>query len=215
VSPTITVVDYGMGNLHSVARAVEHVGGTPKLTADPSEVAGAERLILPGVGAFEACKSNLVAAGMVEPVLEFLSTGRPFLGICVGMQLLFDRSEEFGSHDGLGLIPGVVRAIPSERSDGSRRKVPHIGWSALELGASNEAWNGSLFDGATPGRSTAYFVHSFAGEPAEARDSFATADYDGYRLCAAVRRDNMFGVQFHPEKSAALGLGLLRRFQQQ
>ena len=206
----VTVVDYGVGNLFSIARSIEKAGGEARLSADPDEVAGAERLLLPGVGAFGACAAQLAAAGMAEPVKAFAATGRPFLGICVGMQLLFDRSFEFGEHDGLGLIPGTVEAIPS---DG--RKVPHIGWNALLPGPARGGWTGTIFEALKPGEASAYFVHSFAGHAAEPADVLSVVEYQGVEVCAAVQRGNVTGVQFHPEKSGPVGLSLLDAYLKQ
>lgn len=206
----VTVVDYGVGNLFSIARSIEKAGGEARLSADPGEVARAERLLLPGVGAFGACAAQLAAAGMAEPVKAFAATGRPFLGICVGMQLLFDRSFEFGEHAGLGLIPGSVEAIPS---DG--RKVPHIGWNALLPGPARSGWAGTIFEALTPGEASAYFVHSFAGHAADPADVLSVVDYQGVQVCAAVQRGNVTGVQFHPEKSGPVGLSLLEAYLKQ
>jgi glutamine amidotransferase len=206
----VTVVDYGVGNLFSIARSIEKAGGEARLSTDPEEVLKAERLLLPGVGAFGACAAQLASAGMAEPVKAFAATGRPFLGICVGMQLLFDKSLEFGEHAGLGLIPGTVEAIPS---DG--RKVPHIGWNALRLGPARGGWEGSIFETLRPGEASAYFVHSFAGRAAEPADVLSIVDYKGVDVCAAVQRDNVCGVQFHPEKSGPVGLTLLEAYLRQ
>lgn len=206
----VTVVDYGVGNLFSIARSIEKAGGEARLSTDPEEVAQAERLLLPGVGAFGACAAQLASAGMAEPVKAFAATGRPFLGICVGMQLLFDYSVEFGRHEGLGLIPGSVEAIPA---DG--RKVPHIGWNALRLGPARNGWQGSIFEPLRPDAASAYFVHSFAGHAASPADVLSVVDYEGVQVCAAVQRDNVTGVQFHPEKSGPVGLALLESYLRQ
>jgi glutamine amidotransferase len=206
----VTVVDYGVGNLFSIARSIEKAGGEARLSADPDEVAGAERLLLPGVGAFGACAAQLASAGMAGPVKAFAATGRPFLGICVGMQLLFDRSFEFGEHAGLGLIPGSVEAIPS---DG--RKVPHIGWNALLPSQVRGGWAGTIFEALRPGEASAYFVHSFAGHAADPADVLSVVDYAGAEVCAAVQRGNICGVQFHPEKSGPVGLALLDAYLRQ
>lgn len=206
----VTVVDYGVGNLFSIARSIEKAGGEARLSTDPDEVAAAERLLLPGVGAFGACAAQLASAGMADPVKAFAATGRPFLGICVGMQLLFDHSLEFGKHAGLGLIPGAVEPIPADA-----RKVPHIGWNALQLGPQRNGWEGTIFQTLAPGDASAYFVHSFSGHAASPADVLSVVDYQGAQVCAAVQRDNVTGVQFHPEKSGPVGLTLLEAYLRQ
>lgn len=204
---TIHIVDYGIGNLLSVARAVEKAGGTARLTSDHQEIASAERLLLPGVGAFEACMTRLAEFGLTEPVSAFARSDRPFLGICVGMQMLFDYSLEFGHHQGLGLVPGHVAPIPAEG-----RKVPHIGWSTLRLPATRNHWQDTILDDAESGVSAAYFLHSFACIPDDPADRLADADYLGYPVCAAVQRGNIIGLQCHPEKSGPRGLRIIERF---
>jgi len=141
---TVHIVDYGIGNLHSVARAIEKVGSKAVITSDQDRIAAADFLLLPGVGAFHPCISNLREAGLAEPIFEFVRRGGPFLGICVGMQLLFDYSTEFGRHEGLGLIRGAVEPIPPLDGSGNPRKVPHIGWSAFRLPESRANWEGTL-----------------------------------------------------------------------
>lgn len=211
MSRIVHIVDYGVGNLYSVARAVEKMGGEARLSGDPAEIASAERLLLPGVGAFASCASTLRSSGLAEPVTAFAATGRPFLGICVGMQLLFDYSLEFGRHDGLGLIAGHVDRIPANDAAGSR-KVPHIGWSELLTPAGRRDWNGTILEGAAPGEAAAYFVHSYNCVPDDPSDCLAQTDYDGFPITAAVARDNIVGCQFHPEKSAHVGLRVIERF---
>lgn len=203
----VHIIDYGIGNLLSVARAIEKVGGVAKLTRDVDEIAGAERVLLPGVGAFEACMRTLGEYGLVEPVTAYAASGRPFLGICVGMQMLFDHSLEFGRHAGLGIVPGHVAAIPAEG-----RKVPHIGWAALDLPATRRDWQGTLLAGAEPGVSSAYFLHSYSCIPDNDADRLAEADYGGHIVCAAIQRGNVVGFQCHPEKSGPTGLDIVARF---
>jgi glutamine amidotransferase len=209
MSATVAIVDYGAGNLLSVERALRHLGAEATLAATPAQVAGAERLVLPGVGAFAACMAGLVRSGLDAAVHRFAASGRPFLGICVGLQMMFEGSDEFGATPGLGLFAGWVRAIPPE-SGGRRRKIPHVGWNALRP-ANADGWNGGLLAGIAPGESV-YFVHSFAAEPARESDSLAVCDYEGTRVLAAARRDNLHGCQFHPEKSGPVGLAILRNF---
>ena len=207
------VVDYGRGNILSVCRAVERCGGSVELSDSPADVANAERLILPGVGAFGDCMAQLRSLGLAEPLIEFARSERPFLGICVGMQILFSSGEEFGDHDGLDLLAGAVKAIPKTASDGTAHKTPHIGWTPIELpeGESAACWDGTVLEDLDQGTSV-YFVHSFTGHPEHAADRLADAHYGGRRLSAVVRRGALTGVQFHPEKSGAAGLKLVDAF---
>ena len=209
----VVIADYGVGNLLSVRRAVDRCGGEARVTSSASEIGDADRLVLPGVGAFGDCMAALRRAELVEPVLSFIESGRPMLGVCVGMQILFDDSDEFGSHDGLGLIPGVVRAIPATSADGRRHKIPHTGWTRLEVPAeaSPDRWPGTVLADMKLG-SAAYFVHSYTAHPADPAHRLADAHYGGHRVAATVIKDNMTGTQFHPEKSGPVGLRMLERF---
>jgi imidazole glycerol-phosphate synthase subunit HisH len=210
MTPVVHIVDYGIGNLFSVARAVERAGGQPRLTNDATTILNASRLILPGVGAFEPCMSTLRDTGLAQPVVAFAQSGRPFLGICVGMQLLFDHSLEFGTHDGLGLIAGHVAPIPSSDNHGTR-KVPHIGWNVLRLPEGRRDWQGTLLQSNAPGLSSAYFVHSYSCLPNDDAMRLADVEYGGYRICAAVQSQNITGFQCHPEKSGSAGLKIIER----
>ena len=207
------LVDYGRGNLLSVARAVERCGGDVDLVSDAATVAAANRLILPGVGAFGDCITQLRSLGLIETLLEFVRSERPFLGICVGMQILFGEGEEFGAHAGLGVIRGRVEAIPKTDAENKPHKTPHIGWTPLRPpdGAGAERWRGTVLDKIDVGEPV-YFVHSFTGRPDNAADRLADADYNGRLISAAVQRGPLTGVQFHPEKSGAVGLKLLQSF---
>jgi imidazole glycerol-phosphate synthase subunit HisH len=201
----VVVIDYGLGNLHSVVKALRHEGAEVVVSQEPSEVRGADRLVLPGVGAFRDGMEGLRSRNLVEPVLEFAATGRPFLGICLGMQLLLGESEEFGHHVGLGIIPGKVVLIP--RAPG--RKVPHIGWNRIQPAGSG--WADTPLEPLEPGTMT-YFVHSYTAVPARDEDRLADADHAGFRISAAVRKANVVGTQFHPEKSGSAGLLVLARY---
>jgi imidazole glycerol-phosphate synthase subunit HisH len=209
----VVVIDYGMGNVLSVCRALEHCAGRIALTDRPEAVAAADRLVLPGVGAFADCVKALESRGLVEPVKEFLNSGRPFLGICVGMQILLDVGEEFGGYPGLGIIPGRVTEIDRVLANGAARKIPHIGWTSVmpPHGANDDRWADTMLAGTEPGTAF-YFVHSFTAVPANDADLLATADYAGATVTAAVARDNVTGVQFHPEKSGPAGLAVIRTF---
>lgn len=210
----VTILDYGVGNLRSVARAFEVSGASPELAETPGQAARAERLVIPGVGAFRSCVDALRAAGFEDVVREVVTAReRPVMGICVGMQMLFDGSEEFGRQPGLGLLPGIVAGIPRVDAAGNRRKVPHIGWSPLQPpdAPTGDGWKDTVLGDTTPGTDV-YFVHSFSARPNEPSDVLAVTDYGGYEICAAVRHENLYGVQFHPEKSGPSGLQIIRSF---
>lgn len=211
MSSRVTVIDYGIGNILSVMRALEAIGATAVLSDDAHQIQSADRLLLPGVGAFADGMTELRRRNLVEAIQAFVARGRPFLGICLGMQLLFETSEEFGEHQGLGLLKGRVQAIPAYGANGQRHKIPHIGWNALVLPANRDNWAGSILS-ETPVGTAVYFVHSFAVVPSDSSDRLADCDYNGLRLCAAISRANIYGCQFHPEKSGERGLNILRRF---
>ena len=198
--PLVAVLDYGIGNLHSAQKAIERMGADARLTTDPGLVADAAGVVLPGVGAFGACMSALRDSGLEQPALDAVASGRPFLGICVGMQMLFGRSEEDASARGLGVIPGTVRLIPP----GVKR--PQMQWNQLSLQRPDDVMFGDVGDGAW-----VYFVHSLHGVPDDPMAVAATCEYGG-ELTAAVRQDNVFATQFHPEKSGRSGLRLLANF---
>lgn len=205
----VTVLDYGIGNLLNVVRALEHCGAAVQLVQRASpEVLAAERLVLPGVGAFGDGMAELRRRGFDDQVRRFAATGRPFLGICVGLQMMFEVGEEMGEHQGLGLLAGRVQPVPATTVEGVPQRIPHIGWRPLEPCTD---WRGTLLAGVVPGE-RAYFVHSFAAVPADAAVRLADVAYGGHRLCAAVHRDNLWGCQFHPERSAHAGLAMLERF---
>ena len=199
----VALVDYGAGNLHSVHNALKAVGANVKVTADANAVRAADRIVLPGVGAFKACRDGLKAVpGMIEAMTERVQVGgAPFLGICVGMQLLADRGLEFGTHRGLGWIEGEVRLIATRDR---AIKVPHMGW--IDVALLPHARGAAVID---PG--TAYYLHSYHFAAENPSDVAAMTDH-GEGLVAAVERDNVVGVQFHPEKSQAYGLRLLENF---
>ena len=214
VMSDVTIVDYGVGNLNSIARALIKAGGRPNIVSDPDRIRSADRLLLPGVGAFGPCSRKLRETGLAEPVIEFAQSGSPFLGICVGMQLLFECSLEFGCHQGLGILQGRVEAIPPDPSPEVRRKVPHIGWSVLELPSGRTGWEETVLAGVEEGKPSMYFVHSYGCRPMDDSDRLADVSYRGYRICAAVQRENVIGFQSHPEKSGPTGLAILANFLQ-
>jgi glutamine amidotransferase len=211
MSERVTVVDYGIGNVYSVCNALARVGATPELTGDPEAIAAAERVILPGVGAFSRAMDNLRQAGLDGGIARFVATGRPFLGICIGMQVLMEVSAEFGDHAGLGHIPGRVERIPGTATDGRNLTVPHIAWAELRVTTGAATGPLALPQDDAGGRHF-YFVHSFMGRPADPAHLLATADYGGNAITAAIGRDNILGLQFHPERSGPAGLALLDRF---
>ena len=203
----IIVVDYGVGNLRNVYKALEAVGAPVQVATRPSEMDGAAGIVLPGVGAFGDAAANLRSAGFETPILDAVDASIPLLGICVGMQLLFDESEEMGHHRGLGIIPGkVIRFHGDMRgADGRPLKIPQIGWNQL-----HHAGNDPLLAG-VPDGAYAYFVHSYYCAPEKPDYIVATTDF-GIDYASVVRRGNVWGVQFHPEKSQAVGLRILRNF---
>jgi glutamine amidotransferase len=212
MSEKITLIDYGMCNLLNVVRAFEHCGADVAITEDPVAARDAEKLVVPGVGAFSECIRELESRGFADAIRRYVDTERPMLGICVGMQMLFDGSEEFGEHAGLGIVQGRVRAVPNKTTVGESQRVPHIGWNHLVQPETGRQWGNTLlenFDGQQP---AVYFVHSFAAEPERESDRLADTVYGGHRLCAAVQRGNLMATQFHPERSGEIGLAITRRF---
>ncbi len=209
--PKITIVDYGMGNLLSVSRAFEHCGASVILTNSPDAIENAERLVLPGVGAFANGMAGLSSKALIDPVKRFSISNRPFLGICLGMQMMLDISEEFGIHKGLGLIDGKVMAIPPAVADGKPHKIPHIGWNSLLIPHIRKSWNDTIFADVAPEESV-YFVHSFVVVPKNEENNLAYCEYNGIKLCAAIKSGNMYGCQFHPEKSGDVGLRIIKKF---
>lgn len=194
----IAIIDYGMGNLHSVSKAVERLGCEARVTSDPGEILAADGAILPGVGAFGDAMANLRETGLADTVKAYAASGKPFLGICLGMQLLFTESEEHGTHRGLDLLPGRVVRFQGDY------KVPHMGWNELKFKQESP-----LFKSVEPGH--VYFVHSYHALPERESDLLAVTDY--YQpVTAIVGRGSVYGMQFHPEKSGELGMALLRKF---
>ena len=211
MTATVTVIDYGMGNLFSVSRAFEHCGAEVVVADAPERIAAAERLVLPGVGAFADGMAELASRHLVEPILDFCRRGRPFLGICLGMQMMMEYSEEFGVHKGLGLIAGGVLPIPTKGTDGRPHKIPHIGWNALFMPRGRSDWGRTPLQHVAP-ESSVYFVHSFAAAPKDPAHLLAQCSYDGVPITGAIGNGMMFGCQFHPEKSARTGLQVIRDF---
>jgi glutamine amidotransferase len=205
----IVIVDYGMGNLRSVHKALERVGFQASVTQDPAEVKKAAGLIVPGVGAFKKAMENLQELGLVNPIIEFVESGKPFLGICLGLQLLFSGSDEFGFQKGLSLFKGRVVRFPFSHPAASPPKdllkVPHMGWNTVHIHKRPPVLDG-IADGAY-----FYFVHSYYPVPEEQEIVATTTDYGG-EFVSSVSRGNLFACQFHPEKSQSVGLKLLKNF---
>lgn len=207
----VVVIDYGMGNLLSVRRGLEHCGASVEVSSDPEIIHNAARVVLPGVGAFADAMAELQRLQLDEVVREVARRGTPLLGICLGMQLLLDESQEFGHAAGLGLIPGEVVPIPALKADGSPLKVPHIGWNALCLPEGRQDWGNTVLQDVKPGE-TVYFVHSFMARPKDPAHRVAECRYGDLPVCAAIGSNNIHGCQFHPEKSGETGLKILGRF---
>ena len=209
VASNVVVVDYGVGNLLSVARAFEHIGSEVAVTSEHTTIAAADRIVLPGVGAFGHAMQALSDRDLTDAVRQPAIAGRPFLGICLGMQMILEQSSEFGSQTGLGLIKGSVEKISERRDNGKPRTIPHVGWNRIK--PLETQWENTLLDRTSPGEAF-YFVHSYHGLPSDDKDLTALCDYDDITVTAVIGRENVWGVQFHPEKSGSAGLNLLRRF---
>ncbi len=194
----IGIIDYGMGNLHSVSKALERLGHSYRIIDHPGDLAGMDGVILPGVGAFGDAMKNLTEMNMVAAIRDYAGSGRPFLGICLGMQLLFNESEEHGIHEGLGILPGRVVRFRGDY------KIPHMGWNRLEF-----LRDVPLFEGVNEGH--VYFVHSYFVQPSDREVLWAVTDYY-QEVAAVVGLDNVCGMQFHPEKSGEVGMKLLANF---
>jgi glutamine amidotransferase len=207
-APLVAVVDYGMGNLFSVKRACEEVGLRAAVTTSAREVASAAAVIVPGIGAFADAIATLERLDLVSVLRDVAASDTPFLGVCLGMQLLMTESHEFGRHRGLGVIDGEVLSLRAALgADGS--KVPHVGWSRVHAGARRAEWASSLLDG-VPDDAYMYFVHSFYVAPVRPDVVLATTEYGGFEFCSSVRRGNVFACQFHPERSGPEGLAVYR-----
>ena len=200
----IAIIDYGMANLRSVQKALERVGHSADITADPGSLSRYDRIVLPGVGAFKDAVATLRSAGFVDPIRRHIDAGRPFLGICLGLQMLFDSSDEDGLHEGLGIIPGRCTRFDVDSAFGL--KVPHMGWNALTYASATCPLYRGLADG-----SNVYFVHSYHVEPADAGVVATTTDY-GRPFVSSIAKGNVFATQFHPEKSQKVGLTILKNF---
>ena len=207
----VTVIDYGLSNLRSVQNAFARCGAETLLTSSAADVRAAEALVLPGVGAFRDGMAGLERLGLVEVIRQKAVEGTPLLGICLGMQMLFDESEEFGTCPGLGLIPGRVVKIPAEDVQGKPQKVPHIRWDPLLPAGGHPDFAGTVLEKVTPGQEC-YFIHSYEAKPANEADRLADTRYGGRGVCAVAAHGSVVGCQFHPEKSGPVGLSILSQF---
>lgn len=210
-APEVIVIDYDVGNLLSVQRGLEHCGAKVTLTADPDQILAAKRVVLPGVGAFGDAMQALERLGFIAVIRELAKRQTPLLGICLGMQLLLEESEEFGNTAGLGLIPGRVIPVPATTATGQSQKIPHVGWNALVLPQDRKDWQATVLQ-EVKSREAVYFVHSFMASPKDAAHRVADCIYGGQLISAVIARGNVIGCQFHPEKSGEVGLRVLRQF---
>lgn len=202
----IAIIDYDMGNLRSVEKALKRVGANPVVTRNPQKILDASAVVLPGVGAFKECMKNLENYGLVEPILKSVSSGKPFLGICLGLQLLFEEGEEDGPSKGLGVIKGKVLKFPQGMKDEGRElKIPHMGWNDVRKEKE------SRFLKNTEDKTFFYFVHSYYAAPDDKTVTLTTTSY-GTEFASSIEKDNVVACQFHPEKSQKAGLGLLKNF---
>jgi glutamine amidotransferase len=213
-SPEVTIIDYGVGNLLSVQRGLEHCGARVSISSDIKEILQSKRVVLPGVGAFPKAMEALGDLKLVSAIQEFAKLDKPFLAICLGMQLLMDESEEFGVTPGLGLIQGRVVPVPSLDVNWGSQKIPHIGWSALKVSNPIREWSGTLLENNRID-DPAYFVHSFMVQPSKQDDLVAHVEYGGDKISAVISKNRITGCQFHPEKSGEVGLKILKRFIEQ
>ena len=204
----ITIIDYGIGNLLSVQRGFEFLGKEVEIVNDPYKIEHAERLVLPGVGAFADGMRSLKLKKFIEPILNFIGRERPFLGICLGMQMMMESSQEFGTHTGLGIIPGDVVAIPHNDIDGKPHKVPVIGWYNLKYENSVSLQENILSE--IEKNDSFYFIHSFMSVPMDSCYELANYNYNGHNISAIIQLGNIYGCQFHPEKSGPAGLRILK-----
>lgn len=209
VALSIAIVDYGMGNLFSVHQAFAAVGQPAEITASPNRLAGADAIVIPGVGAFGVAMNVLERTGMADVIKDRVSRGTPLVGICLGLQLMMTSSTEFGQHAGLGLVAGDTAALRESQELPKRARIPHVGWSAIEATQPRQ-WEGTPLGDLESGQAM-YFVHSFYVRPDDPSLMLSTSEYMGKTFCSSVAKDNLFGCQFHPERSGPDGLAIYRR----
>ena len=206
----IAIIDYQMSNLFSVQHACEHLNIEAEITSDPKKIAQADGAILPGVGAFGDAMANLKKLGLDETIKKFINTGKPFMGVCLGMQLLMSSSEEFGLHQGLDIIKGNVKKFPAVNDQSEKIKIPQIGWNKIYQPEDKKWQNTPLSK--VKNNSYMYFVHSFCVFPSQAENVLSLTNYSGFEYCSSVINDNVFAVQFHPEKSGPDGIKIYQEW---
>ena len=211
MSHEVVVIDYGVGNIFSVRRAFEFCGAKVVVSDDPQIIFNAQRLVLPGVGAFADGMQGLADRGLDKIICDFASTNRPLLGICLGMQMLTTMSEEFGNHSGLGIIPGKVIPLPKFNPYGDVNKVPFVGWADLQYSNCTSSWQDTILDDINAGESV-YLTHSYSVLPNDLSQALASCNYAGSEIFTAIKKEKIYGVQFHPEKSGPVGLRIIRNF---
>lgn len=206
----VVIVDYGHGNLYSINQACIQVGYKPIISSSQTEIANADLLILPGVGAFKVAMNELINKDLIEPIFEFVKKGNYLMGVCLGMQLLFESSEEFGYSKGLGLVNGTVERFPSVINE-KKIRVPHIGWNNIQNNSYENNWNSSLLANVSE-QDYFYFIHSYYVKPTDPNSILSISQYQDLEFCSSVQKGNVFGFQFHPEKSAEQGLSIFKNF---
>lgn len=212
IKKSVTIVDYGMGNIMSLSRALEFCGAQVELANTPKGIKIAERLILPGVGAFQEGARGLRERKLLESIQNYFESGKPFLGICLGMQMLLKQSYEFGLSQGLGYFDGSVRLLPTESNDDRKNILPHVSWNTIEKPVANEnCWNSSILEDVDPGF-YAYFVHSYYCDVSNQENILAVTPFNDFIFPSIIRKNNVYGAQFHPEKSGKAGLNFLEKF---
>lgn len=206
----IVIIDYGHGNLYSINQACIHLGYSPIISSDQKDILSADSLILPGVGAFKVAMDELANKDLIEPIKEFVKKGNNMMGVCLGMQLLFETSEEFGINNGLGLINGDVKKFPSTFNE-KKIRIPQIGWNKIFEERSLNKWKNTPLEEITE-EDYMYFIHSYYGNPSDTNDVLSYSYYQDIKYCTSVQKENVFGFQFHPEKSAEKGLTIYKNF---
>jgi glutamine amidotransferase len=207
----VSVIDYGVGNLLSVQRSLEYIGAKVSFVSDGSALRRADRVVLPGVGAFPKAMQELKKRDLIGPIQELAANDVPMLAICLGMQLLLDESDEFGTTAGLGIIPGRVEAIPIINTQGTSHKIPSIGWNEIQQSHSSNDWDDTILRNLAPG-TPMYFIHSFMAKPAKSEHCISESLYGGHSISAVIGNKSTYGCQFHPEKSGSAGLTVLKNF---
>jgi glutamine amidotransferase len=209
----ITILDYGVGNLNNVCRVFDYCKADVHIAKNPRELNNAKRIVIPGVGSFKNCMDQIINLGFKEAILDAYEKKIPILGICVGMQILFEYSEEFGHHSGLGIFKGGVKSLSKKLNNQKNKvRVPHIGWNSLINPMNNRTWDNTILDHLSLDMNWFYFVHSYAAEPLDDEITLADCIYGHNRICSIVERDNIYGTQFHLELSGAAGIALVKNF---